>query len=108
ALLNGVYLDYKTDCKTAVDANGVTQLTHLTYPGATAVVEVPVDDFAIGTPGADPAVNPTEYKSYVLVATEGVQARGFANAAAATNSAFGDFSTMSAADATAHFDGFWN
>ena len=100
ALLNGIYLDYQTDVKT--DATGA--LTHLTHPAATGTAEVAVADCII----VDDTVNPTQYKVNVLVGTEGVQARGFADAATATNNAFGDFSTMSAADATAHFDAFWN
>ncbi|MBO4584126.1 MAG: hypothetical protein J5756_03565, partial [Clostridia bacterium] len=77
-------------------------LTYLTHPNATA--DVAVADCII----VDDTVTPVKYKINVLVGTEGVQSRGFANAAAATNSAFGDFSTLSAADATAHFDAFWN
>ena len=98
ALLNGVYLDWATDLK--VDATGA--LTHLTHPGDTALIEVPAADCIItdATTG--------EYKINVLVATEGVQARGFANAKTATETAFGDFAAMSASEAAAHFDGFWN
>ena len=100
ALLNGIYLDYQTDVKT--DATGA--LTHLTHPTATGTAEVAVADCII----VDDTATPVKYKINVLVGTEGVQSRGFADAASATNSAFGDFSTLSAADATAHFDAFWN
>ena len=100
ALLNGIYLDWQTDVKT--DATGA--LTHLTHPAATGTVEVPVADAIV----VDATATPVQYKINVLVATEGVQVRGFDNAASATNSAFGDFSALTAAEATAHFDDFWN
>ena len=101
ALLNGVYLDYQTDVKTDATTGA---LTHLTHPNATGTTEVAVADAIV----VDDTANPVKYKINVLVATEGVQTRGFADAATATNTAFGDFSQMTAAEATAHFDGFWN
>lgn len=99
ALLNGVYFDSQTDCKT--DATGA--LTHLTHPTATGTAEIAVADCII----VDDTVTPTQYKVNVFVGTEGIQARGSNDAVSATN-LLGDFSTMSAADATAHFDAFWN
>ena len=98
ALLNGVYLDWATDLK--VDADGA--LTHLTHPGDNGIIEVPAADCIItdATSG--------QYKINVLVATEGVQARGFADAKTATETAFGAFSAMTADAAAAHFAGFWN